>query len=289
MYERILFPTDGSEGAGDAFEHALDIAAANDATVVVLNVADTTRDSVVRVGNEVLDALVSEGERVVEETAERARERGVAVETETLQGSPAETIADYAEARGVDLVVMPTHGRQGLERLFLGSVTERVVRSATVPVLTVRPGADLEHPYRSVLVPTDGSDPANAALDAGIGTARGAGAALHVLSVVGTATLGTDVHSSAYATELEESAETVVEAATERATDAGVESVTGAVELAASVYKRVLDYAEEHDIDLIVVGTHGRTGLDRYLLGSVTEKLVRTAPAPVLTVRAPEE
>ena len=285
MYDDLLFPTDGSDGATAALDHTLDIAAAHDATVHLLNVADTARDSVTRIGGEVIDALEAEGERIVDEASERASERGVSTETDVLQGEPYSTIVDYADDRGVDLVVMPTHGRKGLERFLLGSVTERVVRRANVPVLTVRPDSAVGYPYESVLVPTDGSDCADTALGVGSDTAVAADATLHVLSVVDTASLGVDVRAQLQIDALEDMAADIVADAEATATDRGVERVTGTVEFAASIRAAIVEYVDEHDIDLLVLGTHGRTGLDRYLLGSVTEQLIRTAPVPVLTVR----
>ncbi len=282
MYERILFPTDGSEGAAAAFDHVLDVAAGTGASLTVLNVADTTRDSVTVVDGEVVDALETEAERIVAEAAERARGRGVEVETETMQGAPAETIADYGA--DFDLVAMPTHGREGVSRLFLGSVTERVVRRSETPVLTLGPEANSSYPYAHILAATDGSDTAAAAVDAAVGVAGLTGAAFHALSVVDAAGLGVED----YTEELSDNAERAVDAATERAEDAGLESVVGAVESGDSVHEAILDYVEEHDIDLLVVGTHGRTGFDRFLIGSVAEKLVRSAPVPVLVVRETE-
>jgi len=287
MYDRILFPTDGSEAATAAFEHVLDIAAAHDATVHVLNVADTTRDSVIRIRGQIVDALESEGERIVDEAAERATERGVAAETAVLQGAPEDIITEYAAERDIDLVAMPTHGRQGLSRLFLGSVTERVVRQSDVPVLTLRPDAEFDYPYDSVLFPTDGSDSAAAAFDVACDTVVTNDAALHVLSVVNVASLGAGSYTREQTGFLEEEASDVVESTVTDAEERGIESVVGVVEHDTSIHARILSYVEDHDIDLLVVGTHGRTGLDRYLLGSVTEKLVRTSPVPVLTVHEP--
>jgi nucleotide-binding universal stress UspA family protein len=290
MFDQVLFPTDGGEGASAALEHVLDIAAAHDATVHVLHVADTNIDSVTRVGGEVVDVLEREGEGIVREAAERAGERGVETVTEVLQGEPYSTIVDYAGSRGIDLVVMPTRGRRGLERFLLGSTTERVVRESDVPVLTLRPaGEPPAYPYRDVLVATDGSDGARAALRVGVDVANGAGATLHVLSVVDTASLGVDVRTDIQTDAMRESANEVVEEATAFATDAGVESVSGTVEEAASVHRAIRSYVEDHDVDLVVAGTHGRSGLDRYVLGSVAERLVRTSPVPVLTVRRPAD
>lgn len=139
MYERILVPTDGSDAATAALHHGIDLARAVGATVDVLYVADTSRDSVTVVGGETVDALESKGASIVEDAVELGRERGVGVDTEVLQGDPRETIVDYADQRGVDLVVLGAGDRHGLERYLLGSVTDRVVRTADVPVLTVRP------------------------------------------------------------------------------------------------------------------------------------------------------
>jgi len=289
MFDTILFPTDGSDGAEAAFEHVLDLAEAHDATVYVLNVADTARDSVTQIQGQVIDTLEREGARVVRETAQRASDRGVTTVTEVLQGEPYSTIVDYAAANDVDVVVMPTHGRRGLERFLLGSTTERVIRRADVPVLTLRPDDDVRvrYPYRNVLMPTDGSATADAALDLAVDLTAAEDAGLHLLSVVDVTSLGIDVRADIAVESLEESAADVVESATGTATEAGVTPAETAVELGTSVARVVRSYVDDHDVDLVVVGTHGRTGFDRYVLGSVTEKLVRASPVPVLTVRGP--
>ena len=286
MYDEILFPTDGSDGADAVFNHVLDIADAHGSRVRVLNVADTNQPSVLRKGGDVIDVLKKEGKHVVGDAADRARERGVSVITEVIQGEPYRTIVDYADSHGVDLVVMPTHGRRGLERFLLGSTTERVVRRAEVPVLTVKPDADsVEYPYGNVLVPTDGSDCARAALATGVDVVKAEKASLHLLSVVDTMSLGVDVRSDVRIELLEESASEILQEASDFAENAGIDPVSVTVEYGASVYGAILSYIEDNEIDLVVVGTHGRTGFDRYVLGSVTEYLIRASPIPVLTVR----
>jgi len=289
MYDEVLFPTDGSDGAAVAFDHVLDIAAAHDATVHVLFVADTTHMSTMRVRGESIETLEEEGTEIVTETAARAEQRGVSTVTEVAQGDPYSTIVEYADSREIDLIVMPTHGRQGLERFLLGSTTERVLRRANTPVLTLQPDADrtVEYPYQNVLVPTDGSESADQALALGTDVAKTHGAALHLLSVVAVTSLGVDVRSEVRTTSLEQKANDLVEDAKAFATDAGVESVTTTVGYGASIHRAILSYLDDHDIDLVVIGTRGRTGFDRYVLGSVTEYLVRTSPVPVLTVREP--
>jgi nucleotide-binding universal stress UspA family protein len=111
---------------------------------------------------------------------------------------------------------------------------------------------------------------------------------LHLLSAIATTTLGVDVRPDMQMKVLEESADELLDEAAAFAANAGVETALKAVEYGPSIHKAILTYIDTHDIDLVVVGTHGRTGFDRYLLGSVTDYLVRTSPVPVLTVRAPE-
>lgn len=143
MYDRILVPTDGSSGTRRAVEHAVDLAAVHDATVHGLYVVNTTSYasfSTEATWEGIGDMLREEGERAVEEVAAIAEANGVPVEMITLNGSPSTEIVRYAEREGCDLIVMGTHGRGGIDRLLLGSVAERVVRSSEVPVLTVRVG-----------------------------------------------------------------------------------------------------------------------------------------------------
>ncbi len=290
MYDRILFPTDGSDPATAVHDYVLEIASAHDATVHVLNVADTTHDSVTRIQGQVVDVLEPEGERIVDEVAASAREAGVDVVTDVRQGVPHETIVEYAGANDVDLIVMPTHGRSGIERYLLGSVTERVVNTSAVPVLTVTPseGGEFEYPPRTVLVPTDGSRGAQLALDRGIDLANETGATLHVLHVVETSSLGIDVRSAIADDQLEERANEILAAATETARESSVEAVTSSVVHGQPV-KEIRSYVEDNDVDVVALGTQGETDFSRYVLGGVSAKLIRTSPSPVLMVRAPED
>lgn len=291
MFDQILFPTDGSEGADDVLDHALDVAVANDSTVHFLTIADTARGSLVGIRGDTIDDLEREGEAIVERAADRADERGVTSHTEILRGDPYRTILDHATAQDIDLIVMPTHGRRGLERFLLGSTTERVVRQSDIPVLTIRPSTDrrIRYPYRDVLVATDGSSCAMEALSLGIDVSRSEDAALHLLTAIAYWTLGVDIRTDIQRAELEASAEQILAESASIAEGAGVTSVTETVEWGPSIHEVILTYIDDNDIGLVVVGTHGRTGFDRYMLGSVTEYLIRTAPIPVLTVRPPEE
>ncbi|WP_336025081.1 universal stress protein [Halobellus salinisoli] len=137
MYETILVPTDGSDQADTALEHALSLARQHDATVHLLYVADSNRDSVTTLGGEVVDALEQEGKRILADTMDDL-DGTVDVVDAIETGGPVETILDYADVVEADLIVMGTHGRRGLDRYLLGSTTERVVRLSPIPVLTIR-------------------------------------------------------------------------------------------------------------------------------------------------------
>ncbi|MFC3476892.1 universal stress protein [Halobacterium litoreum] len=142
MYDDILLPTDGSDAADAAVANAVDLADHYGATLHVLYVADTTEYSTVTFEDSVVDPLEAEGETVVDAVVERAAERGVDAVGVVMQGGVYRTILNYVEDNAIDVVVMGTHGRRGLDRALLGSVTERVVRTADVPVLTVRQRED---------------------------------------------------------------------------------------------------------------------------------------------------
>jgi nucleotide-binding universal stress UspA family protein len=142
MYETILLPTDGSEASKAAYDHAMEIAERFDATLHVLYVADTTEYSTVTFEDNVVDSLEREGKQVVDGVVEDAEARDVDAVGVVMQGGAYETIQSYVDENDVDMVVMGTHGRSGFDRIVLGSVTEHVVRTADVPVVTARETSD---------------------------------------------------------------------------------------------------------------------------------------------------
>ena len=145
MYDAILVPTDGSPAAERAVDHALELASTFDATVHALYVVDAALYSSLEAGiDSVIEALEDDGEAAVEAVKSRCEAAGIGAETAVLVGTVHRSIRDYVDEHDIDLVVMGTHGRQGIERFILGSVTERTVRLSDVPVLTVRGNGDDE-------------------------------------------------------------------------------------------------------------------------------------------------
>ena len=284
MTDRILVPTDGSEGATAALEYAIEFARTREATLHVLYVVDTTRDGLTASAEDVLEVYERTGAETVAAAAERARERGVSALEVVDRGDPHAVVREYADEQDIDLVVMGTHGRRGLERFFLGSVTERVVRTSPVPVLTVKAERSGTYPLEDVVVATDGSECARAAIERGVAMAAADGATVHLLSVVDVTVGGGDVTTGELFEGLEAATLEILEEASEVATAAGAPAVVTALEV-GRVASEITAYAQEHEADAIVVGTHGRRGIERYLMGSVAERVVRTADRPVMTVR----
>ena len=141
MYDDILVPTDGSEGTNKAVEHALDIAKKYDATAHVVYVVNTSAYSTLPADSNwesITAALEDEGKQATGEIVEEMQDVGVNAVPSVEEGIPHKTILEYADDNDIDLIVMGTHGKSGLDRLLLGSVTEKVVRASKVPVLTVR-------------------------------------------------------------------------------------------------------------------------------------------------------
>ncbi|NBB99267.1 MAG: universal stress protein [Bacteroidetes bacterium] len=162
MYKNILYPTDGSEAATAVLAHCRSLAETYDATIHVLYVAehqpfglaqDLPKESsggmvgqpagersgmrgVRETSEEVVTRIEAHGRSIVDYMAEQLS--NLSVQTSVKKGNPYEAILDYAQTHAIDLIVMGTHGRSGLDRYLLGSVTEKVIRMSDVPVLTVR-------------------------------------------------------------------------------------------------------------------------------------------------------
>lgn len=142
MYDAILVPTDGSEGVDQTLEHAMTMAKHHDATIHALYVVDRRFELAADEDRDDLVAQLTErGEAAVADIAEMAGAAGIDVVTTVREGIPYKTILGYADEADIDVIAMGTHGRTGRDRLaHLGSVTDRVVENATVPVFVVNIG-----------------------------------------------------------------------------------------------------------------------------------------------------
>ena len=289
MYDRILVPTDGSDSAAAGAAHGCRLASAFGAAVHALGVVDVAAAGLFETDVEYAESLRSKAESGVDRVSELADSEGIVAERTVTEGAPVATILEYADR--ADLIVMGTHGRTGIERVALGSVTERVLRRAPVPVVTARAAATVPTDgYRSILVPTDGSETAEVAVEHAIEVAAAFDATLHAIHVVDMALLGGGGGGGAApeaARSMEKRGRSQVAAIAQRARDRGL-SATTTVETGFPAGD-VLRYADREAINLIVMGTTGRTGLNRILLGSTTERVIRHATQPVMAVNARDD
>ncbi|WP_435365921.1 universal stress protein [Haloarchaeobius sp. DYHT-AS-18] len=287
MYERILVPTDGSDAALVAAECATAMARRFGAVVDVVHVPDR-RERVFAPSEAEADAAA---EAVLTATRDVVTAGGIEPNAVIIDEPDQvhEVLCRYADEHDVDCIVMGTHGRTGFDRYVLGSVTERMIRAASVPVLTVH--EDTRVPdgasFERLLVPTDGSECAIRATEHATDLAEAVGGDLHAINVVDTTVAPGGVESGFITGELEAAGEQALETMQNHVQAGGSVTVHTSV-VHGPPYRAIIDYADEHDVDCIVMGTHGRTGLDRYLLGSVTERVVRLAEVPVISVRGPD-
>ncbi len=279
MYETILVPTDGSTVAERAGEYAVELAAQFDATLHVLHVEESG----------LLGADDDKSERAIDELADRAAERDLEVTTAIREPGKAvhREILEYADEHDADLVVMGTHGWSGLDRFLLGSVAQQTLQESAVPVATVHDETVLEARFDRLLVPIDGSHSATTALEHAIDLAVDTGARLHVVHVAEESSLDDDtVTYDVAGSDGEVVGLEPVDDAIDRVRASSLETLDVSVP-SGRVDQQLLAVAAGDNADGIVMGTHGETGLRRYLLGSTTERVVRFADVPVIGLSAP--
>jgi nucleotide-binding universal stress UspA family protein len=298
---RILCPVDFSDIARRALDHAVSLARRRGATVVALHVAPLAGAlPLVPAPVHPEAALPDPNARRsmlerLEQAVGPARQEGTRVETVVRQGDPVHAILRESELLPIDLVVMGTHGMGGFKHLVLGSVAEKVLGKAPCPVLTVGPSPDGGRDaarrvrYDRILCPIDFSEPSISALEYALSLAESPASRLtlvHIQEQMLFSVLpferalqeGDSIRVSLYRIQ-EHLTRLLPEGASELCSPR-------AVARRGRPYKEILHLAREEHSDVIVLGVHGRPFVERLRLGSVTSHMVRSAPCPVLTVRA---
>jgi nucleotide-binding universal stress UspA family protein len=281
MLERILLPTDGSELSERALGIAETLAHAQGAELILARVIEppwwtATDDSAHDYGGpevyeQVMEAMEIEARAGLDELSERLKQRNVNATTVLLKGRASMELLALEEREKPDLVVMATHGRTGFARFALGSVADRLVREGISPVLVVRSFSPEVSWTERALVPLDGSDLAEQALPMVESLAGKPLRWVKLLTVV-------DSHQD-------------VPAATAYLAPIAVRMATAGLEVIPEV--RVGTPASEitgeaQSVDLVILGTHGRGGLDRLRHGSMAEQATHHLAVPVLLIRAKE-
>lgn len=299
-YDRVLVPVDGSDGAERATRHALAVAAATGAPLDFVHVVETGGPGAL--GTLLDPDVVRDRGGTILRTAEAlAADVGVETTADLREGRPHEEILERAAECGSDLVVLGERGAGagGAARRLLGGVTTKVLRAGERPVLVV-PRADrvdrarvdpASIEYRRLLLPTDGSKLAAAAVPHAVAVAAGFGSTIHVVSAVDVPAAGRRSDpagvSDAIVEDLEDQARTAVSAMADRVTDVTDRPVETAV-LRGRPSAALRDYVADEGMDLVVMGAHGRSGVRRLVLGSVTDRTLRTVDVPVIVVPGEE-
>ncbi len=298
MFKKVLVPLDGSPLA----EQALATAATFSEEIVLLQVpvAQDVFTTAVTGGDipMFVTALdedgLSETEQYLADTAAKWRRADLAVTTRVEVGEAAHTIVDVAAAEAVELIVMSTHGRSGVRRILFGSVTEAVLKHAPCPVLALRS----ERPLKRILIPLDGSFLSEEALVPALNIAHTNQAEVTLFRVQPMEIGRQDEEFAFYLRAehgLEYTAHDVLLMNIEnylknlREQETAAELVVKTACRIGVPAEEILRYAAEVDADLIVMSTHGRTGLNRLFFGSVAETILRGASCAVLVVRPHEE
>jgi nucleotide-binding universal stress UspA family protein len=292
MYRSILVPLDGSAFGEHALPFALSLARRAGASLHLAHVHGPPAPILADAN----DAELRGYERMYfEGLVQRIEARwDVPITTMLLDGPVAQTLHEYAVASEADLIVMTTHGRGALSRFWLGSIADTVIRQVSVPVLLIRPQEqplDIAHEpaVKHILIPLDGSALAEHMLTHATALGRLVQAEYTLLQAIEPVSMGygTELYGVAVDTQAMEQLRTQAQEYLDRLAVGlradGMRVQTAAViDLAATA---ILNYAHEHAVDLIALATHGRTGLARWLVGGVADKVIRGATVPVLLHR----
>lgn len=293
-FSKILVPVDFSKHTDAAIDTAVGIASRYGAAITLLNIFEPMALALpearsIGAGATSMVDLMEDVRAALEKKRAAALVKGakdVAVQVE--RGNPAVVIKDVADAGRYDLIVMRTIGRTGVAHFLIGSVAERVVRTASCAVLTVH---EHSRPFAKILVPTDFSTHSDKALDAAVELATRWHASITLVSVFEPIAhkypTGSGIYASFPVDHLLKDQLEALDALQQRALRIGAERVE-LVQRIGHPATEIVNLARDGGFDLIAMATHGRTGMSRLLIGAVAERVVRTAPCPVLTMRPRE-
>lgn len=291
----VLCPTDFSDTSRHALEHAIAVARWYEARLVGLHAYvppfyPVTDLVTAGVGDPVPDTGTLKAiEQDVTASLEPARALGIATDTRVESGPAANAIVACAKTLPADLIVIGTHGVDGFEHLVLGSVTEKVLRKATCPVMTVPPRAHATSrlPFKHIVCPVDFSPSSEEALRLAFSLAQEADATISLLHVLESPESEPPSHLKYIAPEYHAYREQDANVRLSRLVPEGVRDwCTPTTHIAhGKPHDEILSWAAKQHADVIVMGVQGRNAVDVMLFGSTTNQVVRRATCPVLTVR----
>lgn len=286
--EKLLLATDLSLFGEGAIRESIKLAKTCSSKLFVVSVVETNPEY-----ETIAPGLVEKAEKEtrqhLESVKSMATKEGVDCELIARQGeNPYEYIVEEAAKNKADMIITGRRGRTGLKRLMMGSETAKVIGHAPCNVLVVPRAASVD--FKRIIVATDGSKFSNAAVSEAIGIAKRCGSSLFVVSVIPSESespfdiVHTEMHRDIISEKESKMAECLVKDTKELAEKEGI-STQGFI-YSGKPYEAIINMAKEKHADLIVVGSHGRTGLAKLLMGSVTERVIGLSECAVLVVKA---
>jgi nucleotide-binding universal stress UspA family protein len=281
MYRKILVAFDGSESSVNALLQAFTLACDEKCWITVATIVPSYEGDLDLTGvKDIHESFRRTGEDILSKARAVAEKEKAMIRTVLDEGLPFERLIDIAEEENAGIIIMGRRGMSRIERVFVGSVAARVIGSSMRDVLVVPENSRIE--WKNILLATDGSRYSRIAADKAIEFAKTYSKKLDVISIV-------DVPSEFYA-EAPKAVEDLIKKAKKFVEEIKVKSdaagnVTSTFVGEGEAYRVLTDFAKEKDTDVIVMGSHGRTGFRKLLMGSVTEKVIGYAPCPVLVVK----
>jgi len=297
MYERVLVPLDGSNVAEIVLPYVEEIAAKLGAEIILVSVSESTAAETDHLYRLYLERIADQMQRELKDWGAKEEAK---IRSEVLLGKPANEILRYAEESNVGLIAMASRGRSSRGPWLLGNIAAKVLQVTPKPMLLIRTPADnaslqQRSLVKRILVTLDGSKVGESAIPYAEVLAQVVGAELvlfQALEPVKPFTGEGDVSITPEMIKKEEerregSAIAYLDSVEKVLQERGL-STSSAIVL-GSPAEQIIDYAEANAIDLIAMSTHGRSGIGRWVFGSVTDKVLHAGDMPLLTIRATKE
>jgi len=281
-YRKILVAIDGSESSKHALRESFKLATDEKSWVTVVSVIPRYEGDLGATWiSNVREAMKKPCQIALSEAENMAKKERVLIKTVCEEGEIYERIVDLADAENSDLIVMGRKGMSKLSKALVGSVTARVIGHSQKDVLVVPEGTSIG--WKNIVFATDGSKYSEAATNKVIDFAKSYGSEIKAVSVVDV-TEEFMARAPGAVEDLVKKAKEIVEDVRKKASSEGI-NAEGIVR-EGDAYKVIVNIAKKQEANAIMMGSHGRTGLRRLLMGSVTERVIGNAPCPVLIVKA---
>jgi nucleotide-binding universal stress UspA family protein len=299
MYDRILVSLDGSQLAEESLPYAEELSGRLGAELTLLYVSESSKDT----GQHMHHFYIQNKAEAVKDLAQLFTDKSdsrqvIEVKSAISIGNPAEKIVEYADKENMDIIIMSTHGRSGITRWALGSVADKVVRANRKPVLLirargVRPEVHTQKLLQKILAPLDGSHEGEAVIPHVAELAAKLQAKVTLLQALpqGYLSIATGDYI-AYTPKQIEADKTQVQQYLDKVQgwlkQKGIAAESKVIVKTGGAAEEIINFAAEIKADMVIMSTHGRSGVGRWVIGSVAEKVLHEGNTPLMLIRSPK-